>query len=179
MIENPQGIRKAGIHDLLPLIGSASIILGESALQALSPEKVAALVQRCVEFDRALAGIISGPTGIEASIGLVIESFDYSDEQHLSVKWLGVHPEFQRKNHGATLMSFAKWAQEMVGVPLFMGLSTLEALQAKLHLFVRSAPQVGALFSFGGAPHGAFNQRAPGHDPFMEHKKSRARPQAA
>lgn len=173
MIANPMGVRRAMPDDLPALTESATMITLEGALQAVSKVKVAVLAQRCVERDRAIAGIIDGPSGIEASIGMAVESFDYSDEEHLSVKWLGVHPAFRRQNHGALLLQFAQWAQEVMAVPLFIDLSTTEALQAKMHLYLRMVPQVGARFSWGGVPEGAFSQSRVGEDPFEDRKRSR------
>lgn len=175
---NPQNVRRAGPDDLAALTESATMLIGEGALQEVSAAKIAALVARCVDRDRAIAGIIDGPDGIEASIGMTIESYAYSDAEHLSVAWLGVHPEHrEHQPHGAKLMEFAAWAQAVMGVPLFMELSTLEELKAKLHLMIRQAPQVGARFSIGGVPSGAFSQMAPGDDPhgdaILARKRSR------
>ncbi len=113
----------------------------------------------------AIAGIIEGEMGIEASIGIIVDRFDYSDDDHLSVKWLGVAPNYRTSNHGAKLLSFARWFQEGVGIPLFLELLTVRELQAKMHLYSRTLPQVGAQYSFGGAPEGQFNQGRVGDDP--------------
>lgn len=162
---NPQGIRKAGPDDFEDLISSATAILTEGALQPVSVDKVTALVGRCIQLDRAIAGIIVGDAGIEASIGMVIDTFPYSEAEHLSVVWLGVHPTFRGDHRGAQLMEFANWAQSVMDVPLYVDLSTIEELQAKLHLYLRLAPQVAAKFAFGAVPEGQYNQRRVGDDP--------------
>lgn len=172
-IANPMGIRRAGPDDLAGLTESATQIISEGALQEVSPAKIEALVARCVERDRAIAGIIDGDDGIEASIGLTIESYVYSDAEHLAVQFLGVHPAYRATDHGAKLMEFAVWAQGVMAVPLFVDLSTIEALQAKLHLYLRMLPQVGARFSVGGVPAGAFSQRHVGDDPLGARKLAR------
>ncbi len=174
-IENPMGVRRADPDDLAPLIASASLIFADGALQPVSGIKVAALVQRCIERDRAIAGIIDGADGIEASIGLAVDSFPYSDAEHLFVAWMGVHSQYRKSTHAIKLMEFAQWAQGIMDVPLFIELSTLDALQGKLHLYLRSVPQVGARFCWGTMPAGVFSQRELGHDPHGERVRSRAK----
>src|SRR6185295_13054205 len=137
--------------------------------------KVEALVTRCVTRDRAIAGIIDGGDGIEASIGLAVESLPYSDDEHLEVAWLGVHPLFRRSQHALKLVEFATWAQGIMEVPLFLEVNTQDELSGKLHLVFRMVPQISARFCRGNLPAGAFTQREIGHDPHGERMRSRAK----
>jgi hypothetical protein len=172
---NPQAVRRADPDDLASLIASASLIFADGALQPVSGTKVAALVQRCIERDRAIAGIIDGTDGIEASIGMAVESFAYSDLDHLAVMWLGVHTPFRKTTHAQQLLAFAVWAQSVMEVPLFADLSTLDSQAGRLHLYLRTMPQIGARFSCGSDVAGAFSQRELGHDPHGERVRSRAK----
>lgn len=165
MSDNPFSVRVAEPSDRPALIEIAILIISEGALQTVSADCVADMVDRCIARDRAIAGIIEGAMGIEASIGIIVDRFDYSDEDHLDAKWLGVAPNYRTSNHGAKLLSFARWFQEGVGIPLFLELLTVRELQAKMHLYSRTLPQVGAQYSFGGAPEGQFNQGRVGDDP--------------
>src|SRR5690242_5751156 len=111
-------------EDKSPLLAFAIMIKAEDALQEVSNEKVGVMVDRCIQRDRAIAGVIKGPLGIEASIGLWIEELDYSDDVHLRVKWVGTHPACRKSGHGPRLMGFAQSFQESVGIPLFMDVLT-------------------------------------------------------
>lgn len=147
--------------DKAALLAFAIMIKTEDALQEVSNEKVEAMVDRCIQRDRAIAGIIRGPMGIEASIGLMVEELDYSDDMHLQMKWVGTHAACRKSGHGPRLMGFAQHFQEKVGIPLFMSVLTATGLDGKLRMFARHAPQVGAIFSLGAVPKGAYNQKRP------------------
>ena len=176
MTSNPHGVRKALTADYGRLLQFAATQYQECALQPPSNAKVAEIVRRCVTMDGALAGVIDGEGGIEASVGLTVEQFDYSEERHLRVKWLGVHPHFRRTNHASRLMDFVKWCQENIGspnekLPVFMDILTQDALQAKMHLYLRSVPQVGASFAWGASLQGAFSQSHVGDDAHETQKR--------
>ena len=167
------GVEAATDDDREALLAFATMIIGEDSLQEVSDSKVTGLVDRCIARDRSIAGIIASKAGIEASIGLIVDQFDYSDDDHLRVVWIGVHPAFRRTNHGARLMQFAQCFQEGVGIPLFLDLLTRTQLEGKLHLFSRLAPQVGASFSFGAVPADAFSQGHVALDPLQARKRHR------
>jgi hypothetical protein len=176
MISNPHGVRKALTADYGRLFQFAAAQYQECALQPPSDARIAEIVRRCVSMDGALAGVIDGPSGIEASVGMTIEQFDYSDARHLRIKWLGVHPHFRRTNHAARLMDFVKWCQENIStsgetLPMFMDVLTQGALQAKMHLYLRSAPQVGASFAWGAALQDAYSQSHVGDDAHETQKR--------
>ena len=166
MSDNPHpDIERAGPADAAALFDFLVAMYAEDALQPLSSAKIHALVDRCTAMDRGLAGVVrSDDTPIVASIGLTLDEFDYTDHQHLHVRWLYVHPSRRRENHATRLVEFAKWAQEGMQehsdqpLPLFLDIATRAPLEPKLRLMQRSAPQVGALFSWGGAPTDQFDQ---------------------
>jgi hypothetical protein len=151
-------VHAATPEDKQALLSFAIMIKTEDALQEVSNDKMEVLVDRCIRRDCGIAGVVRGSLGIEASIGLTIEELDYSDEKHVSVRWLGVHPARRKTDNSARLMGFATRFQEGLGIPLFMEVTTTNALEGKLRWFSRHAPQVGALFSLGKLPKGAFTQ---------------------
>jgi hypothetical protein len=162
-------VRRAGEADVEPLLAFVITCLSESALQPLSPAKIAALVWRAVRMEHAIAGIIEGDNGIEASVGLFVSQLHYTDEPHLRDGWLGVRSDCRRVNHGARLVQFSKWAQERMQeaagrpIPLFLEIMTTEALEPKLRLYQRQIPQVGASFAWGTAVPGRLDQKRIGN----------------
>jgi len=150
MTPNTYGVLKARLCDA-PAI--REFLLGhyypEAALQPISIRKVDSMIGRCVSRDRAMAGIIMGDGGIEASVGISIEEFDYSEHPHLEARWLSVHPDHRHSTHLQQLLKFADWAAEQMGVPAFLGVLTDKDLIGKMRLYQRRMPQVGAMFAAG------------------------------
>jgi hypothetical protein len=162
MADNPYGLRVAGPADADALLAFVLPIYEEDAAQRVSATKVAAIVARCIERDRAIAGIVTGPQGIEASVGAAIDAFDYSEEPHLMVKWLGVAPAFRRTDRASRMVSYVRWlfdVMEQMGeipVPVFLPTLTTTDQRRKVLLYQRRAPQVGVLHAFGCLPDRSF-----------------------
>jgi hypothetical protein len=173
MSENPQSVTRAGPEHAARLIVSATFILLEEAVQPVSEARVTGLVVRCVNQDGAIAGLITGPDGIEASVGLSIERYPYSEAQHLRVQWLGVHEDYRKGDHHTRLLEFSKWAAETVQLPLFATLTTTADLDGKFHSILRRIPQIGAVFSWGPMPDGVWQQRFVGEDPAYKLRRRR------
>lgn len=161
----PTEVRRAGPDDLDGLLGFVPPLLAESALLPLSLSKVERLISRCATREGgAIAGIIDGPNGIEASIGLAVYDSDVSDERYFRAVWCGLgqgvreSPEYgedPRRHRGRTLLDFAKWChaelERAAGRPLLLQLdvATRPALESKLAWYHRHAVQVGAIFALG------------------------------
>jgi hypothetical protein len=174
---NPFSVRKADPYDLDALFDIALFLAHEDALQPVSETKLRAAVQRCVNMDNAIAGIIDGKDGIDGTVGLVIQQFPYSDADHLATLWIGTSQAYrdritkQRQRNYAPedaglatrLLRFAKWASEQMDVPLVISVLTARDLAAKLTSYQRQTPQIGALFGWGDLPDRSFfNQSTPG-----------------
>jgi hypothetical protein len=162
-MDNPYGLRIATPEDAEALLAFVLPIYEESAAQAVSIPKVAALVLRCTNHDRAMAGIVAGESGeIEASVGAAIETFDYSDEPHLMVQWLGVAPAFRRSDRAARLTSFVQWLYDTMSVeldapmPLFVPMLTTTEQRPKVMLLNRRLPRCGTLYALGCLPGRSF-----------------------
>jgi GNAT superfamily N-acetyltransferase len=166
---NPFGVRKAQPADAEALFSFLMPILAETALQPISEIKVEMMVRQAVCHDGAIAGIIEGLDGIEASIGLFVETFPYSDALHVRDRWLGVREDKRRLPHGSHLLKFAQWAQQALQtgygqpLPLFLEILTRRQLEPKMRLYQRHSSQVGAFFSCGSVPADAFSQRRLGN----------------
>lgn len=155
---NPFGVRRAVPVDQASLLDFVLPMLSEESLQPVSPSRVLGMVKRATQQDGAIAGIIDGADGIEASIGLLVDRYAYTEQEHVRVTWAFVHPEYRKSEHAQNLMAFAKWACEQLGatrgynVPLIYELLTRTDLVGKMKLVQRSLPQVGATFAWGCLP---------------------------
>lgn len=162
-MDNPFGLRVATPPDAASLLAFVLPIFEEDAAQAISVSKIQALVERCLTRDRAIAAIVTGADGeIEASVGVSIDTFDYTDEIHLMVRWLGVAPAFRRTDRASRMVNYVRWlydtmqGQSDAPVPVFMPTLTTAEQRPKVLLYQRRLPQVGVLHAFGCLPDRTF-----------------------
>lgn len=156
MAENPYGLRIATEHDAAALFDFALPHVRECAVQPVSEERVRRLVERCVFRDRAIAAVITGPGGIQGSLGATVETHDCADDPHIMVRWLGTAKEFRNTDTTARLLKFCQWMHETLGgdtrIPVLVPLLTTSDQQRKMALYQRRAPQVCVLHGFGCLP---------------------------
>lgn len=139
-------------------------LYAENALLPMSEAKVRATIRKGTRGEGGIVGVIDGPSGIEASIGMAFSQFWYTDATHLNELWCFVHPDHRQSTHAKRLIEFGKWCADRLSssgprVPLLLGIVTRHRLLPKLRLFQRQAPQVGALFMHGIEMADTFGQR--------------------
>ncbi len=122
----------------------------ESGLLALSEKKVRDTIKRTTQQKDGQYGFIGVIRGdkIEASVGLVLDQWWYSDDWCLGERWCFVQPEFRRKNHARRLVDFSKWCAEKLHVPLAMSVLSTIRTEAKERLFRRKLTHVGGIFMY-------------------------------
>jgi hypothetical protein len=159
------GVRMARPEDEEPVYRLLLHLYDENALLPMSETKVRATIRAGTRGEGGIIGVIDGRDGIEASIGMTLSSFWYSDVCHLNELWCFVHPDHRASTHARRLIEFGKWCADRLSseehrVPLLLGIVTRHRLLAKLRLFQRQVPQVGAIFMHGIDVADAFAQRA-------------------
>ena len=163
----PPMVRRAGPDDIESLLLFVPQILEETTLLPLSPVKIERLVERCATQENcAIAGIIDGEDGIDASVGLVMSELETSDTRYIRAAWCGLHPTVRKRpaiaddprgHYGRMLFEFARWChagmERNAGHPILVqfDVATRTFLGAKIGLYERSLRQVGASFAFGSA----------------------------
>ena len=168
----PPCVHRAGPEDIDALLLFVPQILAETQLLPVSHVKVERLIERSALQQGAVAGVIRGEEGIDASIGLIFTESETSDDPYIKAAWLGIHPSLRvapdpsgrkpkadpadpRSHYARNLFTFAKWChvglERAAGHPILMqfDISTKTALGAKLGLYQRNTTQTGASFSFG------------------------------
>jgi hypothetical protein len=148
------GVRIARPGDEESVYRLLMLLYEENALLPMSEAKVRAAIHAGTRGEGGIVGVIDGPDGIEASIGMALSQFWYTERWHLNEIWCFVHPDHRRSTHLKRLAEFGKWCADRlstpeVRVPLLLGVVTRHRLLAKLRLFQRQAPQVGAIFMHG------------------------------
>lgn len=162
MSSNPFGLRVAGVDDLDALVAFALPVLRDDAVQPISTAKVEALVLRCLTRENAIAGVLEGEHGIEASVGATIDTFDYTDQPHCMVRWLGVGSRWRKSDRPARMVGFVHWLWETLSevaeqpMPVFLPAATAREQMGKVKLYARRAPLVGVVHAWGCDPDRSF-----------------------
>ena len=125
----------------------------------MEESKVRAMIRRGTRKEGGVIGVIDGKNGAEATVGMVLSQWWYSSSWHMEEVWNFVHPDHRHSGHAKHLISFAKWTADKLSVPLIMGILTRDRVAAKIRLYQREIPQVGALFLHGATLTGAINQK--------------------
>lgn len=130
----------------------------ETGITAPDDSKVRGVVQRLIQRQFGVVGVIRGRDCIEASCGLILSKMWYSDDWHLEDLWCFVGEAYRRSAHAKHLIEFAKkystdlsaWStrQGEKPIPLLMAVMSNDQTAAKVRLYKRQLPEAGAMFLF-------------------------------
>lgn len=127
----------------------------ENSLFHLAPEKVQWLMARSLIPDsippgdtgpRGIIGVIGSPKALEALVFLIIGQFWYSNDRHLEELILYTDPEHRKSGHAQALIQWMKDRVEQTGLPLMTGIMSNHRTEAKVRLYSRMLPKIGAFF---------------------------------
>lgn len=128
----------------------------ENGMAPLSLDLVVPRLQCLLASHRGIVGIIEAPDrNIAAAVGLIVANWWYSEEEHLEDVFTFVRPQYRHMRMARPLVEFAKVASRRLGMPLLMGVLTEERTEAKVRLYQRQLPLVGALFLYRPPPRAA------------------------
>lgn len=144
------GVDWASSEDEDELYQHLLLLHGENGMFTVSEMKVRDFIRQATDQKGAMIGLIRGGLGIEASIGMVIDQWWYSDSWILSERWIFVHPDHRKKNHAARLTDFAKWCDKQLNLPLAVGIMSTTRVEAKERLYRRKFTYVGGFFMDNG-----------------------------
>lgn len=131
----------------------------ENGLFELAPEKVDWLITRMLqpetipEWDTGPRGTIGviGPVGnLEGLAFVVVGGFWYTYERHLEELIVYVDPECRKSGHSRALIEWMKRQSLDTSLPLVTGIVSSHRTEAKVKLYERMLPKVGAFFLFNG-----------------------------
>ena len=129
----------------------------ENGIFKLDPVKVDHLVNRALyaaqippwdQGPRAHIGVIGPPGKLEAIVFLMIGSFWYSSDLHLEELLIFVDPEYRRSEHAKSIIAWMKKTAQTLGIPVLTGIISKHRTAAKIRLYDRYLPRVGAFFLF-------------------------------
>lgn len=130
----------------------------ENGQFTLAPEKVDWFISRAIcpglipEWDtgpRGAIGVIGDVGSLEALVFVTIGSYWYSHDRHLEEFIVFVDPECRKSGHARALIEWMKRQSDLTGLPLVTGIISNERTEAKVALYSRMLPRVGAFFLYG------------------------------
>lgn len=121
----------------------------ENGTFSIDPVKTRLRIEEMLDPAHGVVGIIEGPGGPEATVGLVINSHWYSSDPVLAELWNYVLPDHRRSTHAKSLIEFGKWASDSLGIPLLMDILSTTRTAAKERLYRRQLEHVGSYFMHG------------------------------
>ena len=136
----------------------------ENGVFGLSSDKVNWWLNRVLDPDslppwdtgpRGAIGVIGEVGRLEGLAFVIISSYWYSDEKHLEEFIVYVDPECRKSNHAKALVNWMKAQSETIGFPLVTGIMSNNRTEAKVRLYERMLPKVGAFFCYRPAIIGA------------------------
>lgn len=129
-------------------------IWAENAVFPVAPAKVRSVIDVAAGITpwapglpMSVIGVIGNVGKVEASIGLVVTQFWYTEEWHLEDCWTCVSKRARGSNHATALLKFGKIIQRQMNIPLMMGVLSDIRTEAKVRYFRRElGDPVGAVF---------------------------------
>lgn len=148
-----KGVRLANRGDFEAIYSLLEILHAENGMFRMDPVKVREQLDLMFsERNPGFIGVIDGEKGLEASIGMVMDTWWYTSQFALNERWNFVHPDHRKTTHAKRLLEFSKWVSECIGVPVLMGIISTERTEAKIRLLRRQMGEpIGAFFSYGFA----------------------------
>jgi hypothetical protein len=129
----------------------------ENGLFTLAPQKVTLLMDRALHPElipptdtgpRAQIGVIGVPSKLEAVCFILISSFWYSEDLHLEELLVYVDPECRASNHAKSCVTWMKSLADSLNIPLLTGIISKERTAAKIRLYDRMLPRIGAFYFY-------------------------------
>jgi GNAT superfamily N-acetyltransferase len=133
----------------------------ENGLFTLSPRKVDFLLDRVLNPQlihpedpgpRGEIAIIGEPGALEALAFILIGSFWYSEDFHLEELIVYVSPEYRKEGHAKNLIEWMKATADTLGIKLITGVMSNHRTEAKVRLYERQLPKIGAFFMYPNGP---------------------------
>jgi len=138
---------RAGILDLCRMLHE------ENGIFPLRISKVEEVLDRAFRrdaVDPAFVGVVGGHDDLRGCVCIAIHSFWYADDSAKCCDELFnfVHPEHRRSDYAKQQIEFAKEIANVWGLPLMVGILSNKRTEAKVRLYERMLPKVGAYFVY-------------------------------
>jgi len=150
-------VRVAGKEDEGEIFALLLMLHAENGMFSFNRDKVLEGIQCATERRGGLIYVTEEDNRVVGTLGLIMVSDWYSDDKYLLERWNFVHPEYRRSDHARRLLEQAKWTCERFKLlgenyPFQCGISSFDRTEAKIRLYARHMPCIGAFFMWGAPP---------------------------
>lgn len=148
-MERPNSVRVGIPKDGAQIFSLLCQLHTENAMFPKDDDKVWHFINKALNQDGGIMGVIEDNGQIVGVIGMYIEQFWYSSQPYLCEYFNYVKPEARKSNHAKDLIDFAKWANTNMGLLLIIGIMSSIRTKAKLHLYNKRLSFIGGIFVNG------------------------------
>src|SRR5262245_38583113 len=151
------GVRLATKADEQQIYLLLLMMHAECGIFSFNRAKVIEGIQIGTERRGGLIFVIEENNVVVATLGMIIASDWYSDDEFLLERWNFVHPQYRRSDYARRLLEQAKWASDRYRAggkfwPFQCGITSIGRTEAKIRLYARHMPCIGAFFLYGMPP---------------------------
>lgn len=151
------GVRVAKPSDEGEIFALLMMLHAENGIFSLNTQKVIDGIRIATERNGGIIWVIEDDKRVVASLGMLMTSDWYSDDLYLLERWNFVHPDYRKSDYARKLLEQAKWTTEWfkrdgILMPFQCGINSFERTEAKVRLYARSMPCIGAYFIYGQLP---------------------------
>jgi GNAT superfamily N-acetyltransferase len=151
------GVRLATKTDEGEIFGLLIMLHAENGFFTMNRDKVITGIQHATERRGGIIYVIDEGPRVVATLGMTIACDWYSDDEYLHERWNFVHPDYRKSDYAQKLLNQAKWTSEWFKtrdklMPFFCGVNSLRRTEAKIRMYARQMPCIGAYFAYGAAP---------------------------
>jgi GNAT superfamily N-acetyltransferase len=151
------GVRLATKKDEGEIFGLLIMLHAENGFFTMNRDKVIAGIQHATERRGGIIYVIDEGPRVVATLGMTISVDWYSDDEYLHERWNFVHPDYRKSDYAKRLLNQAMWSHEWFKahgklMPFYCGINSLERTEAKIRMYARHMPLIGAYFAYGMAP---------------------------
>lgn len=148
------GVRLATKRDEGEIFALLCLLHAENAPFSMNRDKVLLGIQYATERKGGIIFVIDDGPRVVATMGMCIAQDWYTDDEYLLERWNFVHPDYRRSDYARKLLEQGKWAHEWFKskgklMPFFCGINSLLRTEAKIRMYARHMPCIGAYFMYG------------------------------
>jgi GNAT superfamily N-acetyltransferase len=148
------GVRLATKRDESEIFALLCLLHAENAPFSMNRDKVMLGIQYATERKGGIIFVIDEGPRVVATMGMCVAQDWYTDDEYLLERWNFVHPDYRRSDYARKLLEQGKWAHEWFKskgkiMPFFCGINSLLRTEAKIRMYARHMPLIGAYFMYG------------------------------
>ena len=139
-------LRLGDEHDAGALLALLRVMHAENGEAPINVDKVTAHIGHVLE--QGVVIIAERDDEIVGSIGLMKDSYWYSDATRLGDYWTFVHPDHRASRIAKRMIKQAKMEAQYRGLPLYLGIVSPVELETKMKFYARlGLRQIGAFYT--------------------------------